>query len=70
MSTIENVWKIIKRLVTKYHVKKKRCRSQYVKRGIMLHRTSRKNLTLQCQGELQILLKQKGEIQRNTDFMM
>ena len=35
MNTIENVWNIVKRLVTKYHVIKKRCGSQYVKCGIV-----------------------------------
>ena len=38
-------------------------------RGIVKHRTSWKNFTIQCQGEKQILLK-KREAQRNTDFMM
>ena len=35
INTIENVWNIMKRLVTKCHVKRKRCGSQYVKRGIV-----------------------------------
>ena len=63
----------IKRLVTKCNVKKKRYGSlygsQYLKSGIVWHQTSWKNLTIRCQGELQILSKQR-EIQRNTDFMM
>ena len=63
----------MKRLVTKCHVKKKRCGSQYgsqyVKHGIVKNQTSWKNVKNQFQGELQILLKQR-EIQRNTDFLM
>ena len=35
---------------------------------MVYHKTSWKNFTIQCQGELQILLKQR-EVQHNTDFM-
>ena len=35
MNTIENVWNIMKRLITKCHVERKRCGGQYVKRGIV-----------------------------------
>ena len=56
------------RLLTKCCVKK-RCGSEYVKHGIVYQRRSWKNFTIQCQGELQILLKQT-EVKRNTDCMM
>ena len=36
-----------------------------MERGLLKQKTSWKNFTTQCQGELQILLK-KREVQRNT----
>ena len=73
---IENVWNIMKKEMgnkmpcpLSYFVKMKRCGSEYVKRCIVKHQTSWENLTIQCQGEMQILLNRR-EVQRNTDFMM
>ena len=67
LRTFGILWR--KRLVTKCCVKKKICGSEYMKRGIVLRQTSWKHFAIQCQRELQILLK-KREPQRNTDFMM
>ena len=71
MNPIENDWYIMKKEIgNQMQCKKKKiCGSEYVKHCIEKHRTSWKNFTIQCQGELQILLK-KMEAQRNTDFMM
>ena len=69
MNSIETVSNIMKKKIVNQMLCKKIYECEYVRRGIMKHRTSLKNLTIQCQAELKILLKQM-DVQRNTDFMM
>ena len=58
--TVSNIaiYSSVKRLLCS--VQEKRCGSEYVKRSMVLHRTSLKSFTIQWPGELQILLKQRG----------
>ena len=69
MNSIETVSNIMKKMIDNQMSCKKICESEYVRPGIMRHRTSWKNFTIQCQAELKISLKQR-DVQRNTDFIM
>ena len=69
MKSIETVSNIMKKKIVNQMLCKKMCESGYVRRGIMKHRTSWKNFTIQCQAELKILLKQR-DVKRNIDLMM
>ena len=70
MNRIENVWNITKNeignqmLCTKGDIWKRKCRAWYSIAANVLE-----NFTIQYQGELQILLKQR-EVQRNIELMM
>ena len=69
MNSIETVSNIMKKKIVNQMSCNKICECEYVRRGIMKHRTSWKSFTIQYQAELKILLKQR-DVQRNTDFML
>ena len=70
MNSIENVWNIMKKEVgSQMPCKIKEMWKLVCKAWYSVALNVLENFTIQCQGELLILLKQM-EMQRNTDFMM
>ena len=58
MNPIENIWNIMKKEIGNQMLCKKRMKRVCEAWYIVFHQTSLKNFTIQCQGEMQILLKQ------------